>query len=934
LGYILIDYPKVGVIVLLEKILLSLLILTPISLHSQSSPFAPGIPWRVIEAGQTSLIYPAPQEEVAQELARKNLLLEDHLGKTLNSSLAFNWPIILNPDSLITNGYVTVAPFRSEWYGLPMLEGDQTLPWYDLLAIHEGRHMYQIEGARRGLGAMAYLLYGQIGLGALGVINFPRWATEGDAVVTETLFSQSGRGRSPSFEMSQRAILLEGEPYSYDKAYLGSFEDYLPDHYTLGYFISTKMRRSYGTDNFQKLIKATPWLPFLTYSMDVASFFTINRTPADLYQESMAELTRLYREIDSTRNPLQGESLTPPPPLWTSYSHTVPAGDFLYSLKYTYGRTRDLIRIGPDQEEEILESPFTGEGTLDVYLEEGNPLVLTTISSTDPFYDKKSYSDILLIDLTTGEKEPITTKGRYFYPRFLGKTKRIIALYWEVYGSFQYHILNEHGEVLEVLDNPDNQTLFAPVPHPDGDKVAFIRQKGGRRQMVLRNLSNGSERILRESPTEGFRQLAWKGEDLLYSSPYSGIDNIYQIQVETGEVRQLTDQRLGAFYPRSQGENLIFSNYRDTKGYQLIKSPFPPGQPLDEVNLVRTEYFAPLLETETKPNLNQLPESKPFPSRKFSSWKTGIIPHSWGIVPGIHTSEDLGFQITGADVLQNYNWALGSFLDPQNQGWGTALDFTLQSTPVNLRSHSYQWERTYLDEKWTEWGTQVSLQLPLYLSRGSTSIQGSLELIGGGRSIPDAPYSNSLYWGSLLNWYHQKAAGFRRLYPRKGFSLAGGFLIDSPRYEEDRRVVFGQGTLYLPFLLPDASLRLSGGGESHIYTDRPLQNFLEKPYGDAYGVTPEERFQFRAQIDTPLGHPDVNLLGALYFKRLSGGLFTQVHNSGAPWGRNQITAGGEIRLWFIPVRILEGLLDMGIRGGYNFTQKAPFTEILLLNLSL
>ena len=110
------------------------------------------------------------------------------------------------------------------------------MDWNASLALHEYRHVVQYEMLRRGFaGKFMHFMYGDIGLGTKSLTT-PDWFYEGDAVATETALSNSGRGRSPDFSKDLRAQLLDGKKYSYAKAVCGSYKNYVPNHYILGYF--------------------------------------------------------------------------------------------------------------------------------------------------------------------------------------------------------------------------------------------------------------------------------------------------------------------------------------------------------------------------------------------------------------------------------------------------------------------------------------------------------------------------------------------------------------------------------------------------------------------------------------------------------------------------------------------------------------------------
>jgi hypothetical protein len=99
------------------------------------------------------------------------------------------------------------------------------------------------KGFTRGLS----WLFGEQATAIVSGLFVPMWFMEGDAVCTETAISHSGRGRIPSFEMEIRSQMLQKGMFSYDKAVFGSYRDFIPDQYVLGYQIVANTRRRFGS---------------------------------------------------------------------------------------------------------------------------------------------------------------------------------------------------------------------------------------------------------------------------------------------------------------------------------------------------------------------------------------------------------------------------------------------------------------------------------------------------------------------------------------------------------------------------------------------------------------------------------------------------------------------------------------------------------------
>lgn len=148
---------------------------------------------------------------------------------------------------------VAWAPKRMELYATPP-QDDDTQAWLDHLATHEYRHILQMDKLERGFTRVLNAFLGQQATALVVGLYLPPWFMEGDAVCTETAMGESGRGRSAEFEQELKAQLLEKGAYSYDKAVFGSYKDYVPNRYTLGYYLVGKSRINYGDELWDKTL--------------------------------------------------------------------------------------------------------------------------------------------------------------------------------------------------------------------------------------------------------------------------------------------------------------------------------------------------------------------------------------------------------------------------------------------------------------------------------------------------------------------------------------------------------------------------------------------------------------------------------------------------------------------------------------------------------
>ena len=99
--------------------------------------------------------------------------------------------MVVQPVTVVPNGFVGVTPWRSFLYATP--PQDQGLlssnDWADALAIHEYRHVEQYSSLLRGWTKFARVVAGNGGWGVLTGLSTPDWFFEGDAVYSETVLT-------------------------------------------------------------------------------------------------------------------------------------------------------------------------------------------------------------------------------------------------------------------------------------------------------------------------------------------------------------------------------------------------------------------------------------------------------------------------------------------------------------------------------------------------------------------------------------------------------------------------------------------------------------------------------------------------------------------------------------------------------------------------
>ena len=204
----------------MQKAVVLVVLIVSLSFAQQNPSFAqqdftkgqtpPGLDWRQIKTDRFTIIFP---EEITNDVQRLANMLEHTYGPVSKTLRGPQKPVevVLTNQTTVSNGFVGLAPRRSLWSTTPdqnvgALPGD----WFQLLAVHEMRHVVQGDRMRRGFIRLWWALSGESGESLVGGLLEPRWFSEGDAVGTETALSETGRGRMPGFDLGIRTPLLAG----------------------------------------------------------------------------------------------------------------------------------------------------------------------------------------------------------------------------------------------------------------------------------------------------------------------------------------------------------------------------------------------------------------------------------------------------------------------------------------------------------------------------------------------------------------------------------------------------------------------------------------------------------------------------------------------------------------------------------------------------
>ena len=954
----------------LKAVALAALIAGP-SLAQQSPP---GLDWRQIRTERFKVIFPAEITGDAQRVANTLEHIYGPVSKTLRGPQK-PMDVVLVNQSTQTNGFVSLAPRRSVWFSTPpqnagRLSGD----WYQLLAVHEMRHVVQIDRMRRGFVRLASLFLGEQGY-ATAILLLPPWFWEGDAVGVETALSETGRGRMPRFGLHIRSLLLEGRRYSYYKAHHGSYRDWYPSHYPLGYFMTTYVRRRYGSETWDKVMGSTTRWAFLFPTFPFSFSFALRQhtgaSAARTYERTMDELAELWhvRQTDLPATPrrvLAGQSSQG---VWTNYAypHLLADGSVLAG-KSGLADPPTLVRLHPDGREERLRFYRSLGG-----IRAAGGKAAWNRSTPDRRWGYRSHSDVVVLDIGSGQMRQLTHEAKLFSPAPSPDGGRVAAI--EFGPDRRCHLVlleTASGAEQARFPAPDGVLWRTPAWSEDGRHIAVVRQDEGGNTLERIDATDGQGEIALPHTHDDIGWPVFWGSYLLFGSTYSGIDNIHAVHLPSGARYQVTSRPLAATHAAVAGDSLLFQEYT-VDGYRIAAMPLDPAAwtPVEQVADRQVRYYEPLIDQEQGGAVLADIPRRAYPVSAYRPLGHLLKVHSWSFRP---LPPNYGLNLTSSDLLGLSSTRAGVEYNSNESAFSVLGDFSLAAWyPVlslggrwGERAGEYVIRRRVREggslevreeevtDRWSEKSLGAGVGLPLNLSRGTW--QSAIQLSAraewtdiAGRDDLNRP-GEDLFWPDStsvdqeakdlftenhngrfapltyrLAFERKRDTAPRDLAPAWGQSLQLTYRHTPFAGDYDGALLSGKLGLLLPGLAAHHSLGLAGGYE---WQDPGAADALsyrfasEQPFVRGYGYRYHHRFfQGTANYALPLFYPDWNLGALAYFKRLKVNFFYD-HGRGEGGSRPPRTyqsAGAELtadfHLFSVPVP-----LDMGLGYAYRFDE--------------
>lgn len=873
--------------------------------------------WQQMRTENYRVVYP----DTATNIATRMMFYLDTIEEDISYGYkypAMSIPFVVHPENFNSNGLVMWMPRRVEFLSTPTTNSYAT-PWTKQLLAHEYRHAVQYNNLNRGVfKALSYILGQQSS--TISLLVMPLWAIEGDSVMAETEMTTFGRGLQPSFTLTYRAYGDVGKAFNdIDKWFSGSYKDYIPDHYHLGYLMSRHINNRFDGCIGNDMAEITTRRPYMALSTSWTIHKLYGLTETELFHDTFNTL-RDYWESQPTEQTATYIPI-PEPTSHTIYSHPqVTCDGDIVMLKEDLDYPTAFVRLDSLGIEQHIA--YTGNISTRPTLSKSGRLWWTEYRRS-PLFDHEVHSTLCYMDLAEERPRYLSEHSNVLYPT---PTEGEGIAWAEYTPDGQYTIVvNSATELNERTPLPygseihgmawDNATqgLYVIITDDDGMHIARV-------------VCGGTERVTQPSYSTISDLRAADGK-LYFGSIASGLDELHYYDIAEGKEYLLSQSRYGSFSPMPYDENRVVATSYDRRGYlpvmqdieskqEISHTPYPEkvllpqGREWNVVNLDTVRF--------SDADIERIAEQTP--AKRFSKFGHMFNIHSWAPASydpyELSEESSIAFNFGGTIMSQNilsttegfltYGWngQEGSVWKGLLRYYGLGVNLWVRGTyggqqmlykvkmwgPVNR-------EEVYPEEpkRGRYYSAQVGATLPYLMQRGYHTSQFALSAVWslsngmtanvGKLSFEDGAFGNIRKIGYSEGVHQLSVAATFQDYVRQahrdflppwGFVAQGSYTLN-PTSDAMGHLVVGYTKLYTRGLYPhhsfsfEATYQNSFGGfqSKDVLSELSFKSTRLLPRGFSSQEIVNKHYVATAfNYHMPICYPETGIRGLIYFKRL------------------------------------------------------------------
>lgn len=873
----------------------------------------PSVKWKQINTDTVCVIFPEGLDSQAYRVASLVTYQAAHPGA--NGALAlgnklYKINIVLQNQTIIPNAYVSLGPYRSEFFLTPPSNNfeEGTIAWNDQLAIHEYRHVQQFNNFRTGLSNLMRILFGEEGYSLAINASIPDWFYEGDAVYNETILSNQGRGRIPLFLNSYDALWRANKKYSWMKLRNGSLKDYVPNHYYLGYLLVNYGREKYGIDFWSKVTHDAAAYKGLFYPFQHA----VKKQTGISYKTFYTDAFNSYKKESNDKQAMTNSAVAN-----NSVKNVTKLNTrILTSYLFPYSISPDsmiYLKARNDKRPAFFIRDRNGEHRLrakDISVDEQfsyrNGKIVYTAYETDKRWGWRDYSVIKLLDIYDHTQKTIRHKTKYFTPDISPSGNRIAAVQVAVNGKRELDILDaQTGDITQAIKSSDITMFTDPKFIDDDSLVCAVRLLDGRSALAVVEIQSGN--IVRLTiPSYNIVGYPSVNNGMVYfTASYGGNDDVFALRLSDKKLFRVTNGALGNYFVNAGDGKITWSTFT-ADGYQLQQADEKDitMTPVDNAVVEKVEEkFAVSHESEITDILLNPVVNRNFPTAKYSKAKGLFNFHSWR---PYYEDPEFTFTLYGENVLNTFQSEVYYLYNQNDKTNATGVNFVYGAWfPYVNFGAEYTFDRQVVVsnkvKQWDQLDTRVGYSIPLNWISGrvfnSLSFGSSYFYRTDFNKGPNKDLFNTIsfsYLSHIINWAQEVQKAPQHIYPKLGYNLSFNYRHAITKYTSWQPLL--TGNIYLPGFFPNHSIVLNGAYQE---TDTVTVLFSNRfPFSRGYdGGYFARMWKLGANYHFPIMYPDFGFANILYIQRIRGNVFydfTRVYSKAKNTSADQRSYGAEM----------------------------------------
>jgi hypothetical protein len=459
---------------------------------------------------------------------------------------------------------------------------------------------------------------------------------------------------------------------------------------------------------------------------------------------------------------------------------------------------------------------------------------------------------------------------------------------------------SQTGYVISTLENQENLYYTYPKWDTDGSSIiSSVRTQTGSMLIIKQLISTGALTELSGVYDQIIGEVLVKPESILFTSGFSGINNIYSLSRTDGLISQLTGSVSGAYYPAisPDGKRLSYSDF-NISGYSLVSASMdsllwkqvnPVAQ--DKMKMFDFSYF----QTEGGNILDKIPDQK-LQATPYLQRQHPVRVHSWTLSPGFYSA---GINLISDNILNNLHIEGGFnyYYNEAAPGFNAKVQYGGLYPVLSAGISRYYRHQDFLDVLAGDETTQpisvdnelsLEVRVPLNFTKGEYYRQADISLGYNYLSVKDLAEefnsnSNTLVVSAIAG--KARFASIRKK-AYQNITTSFGLSLDLTANQSvglthaDQYQVIGD--FAIRGLSPNHNLVLSAGWKYE--PDQNLYHFMDLfLYPRGYRIPRSDwMVTLQSAYHFPVVYPDFGFLGIIYCSRVRADIFADYGYASIP----------------------------------------------------